>query len=498
MQKALHKLNSSAAVSIALVVLTGLVLRLIHLSQKSIVGDESSTVFLLFSTYKDIIQVVPGDFNPPLYNVFVKFWAGLFGQGEFVLRLSSVLFSTLTIFFVYRLGRLLQGATLGLAAAALVALLPLSIQYAQITRAYSVFALFFTLSLYLLLCLTQQSKAKLWFLWLVVSLLALHTHYLYIPLLGLSALFFLIWQRRNFQFVKGLLITSTLILLAFLPQLLIIWNVHLPALMSVRQPQSQLGVVLNLGFVVYGIFMGESLLPINPLVGFGILGSGLLALFLVGSIFKKRLLAFEWIALLIFVVYLAFIGVSGFARPMYIYPVLPVLMVVFARLILLAPKALQTVCALCLIVSFSISNFYWYTSNSYQILNSGLLLPIKEVSQTIKEKPAEHCVLLYPEWLFKSFLYYGVSEKTYALYNVERDLKPQAIQEFLTNKQCQTATVVAENYETRDTFLKLVDGLGFQIKSKTDHVKSLNLIDKIKGESESYDVSLVVIELSKS
>jgi uncharacterized membrane protein len=85
--------------------------------------------------------------NPPLYYSIMHFWMQVFGTSESGLRSFSVLASVITILLVYALGKELEGPTLGLVGAAILALSPTEISYAQDARSYALLQAAITLTL---------------------------------------------------------------------------------------------------------------------------------------------------------------------------------------------------------------------------------------------------------------------------------------------------------------------------------------------------------------
>ena len=77
------------------------------------------------------------DIHPPLYYWLLSLWAVPFGQGEAALRGFSVVLGTLMVWATWGLGRALGGRAVGLAAAALLAVSPLAVQYSQEVRMYA-------------------------------------------------------------------------------------------------------------------------------------------------------------------------------------------------------------------------------------------------------------------------------------------------------------------------------------------------------------------------
>lgn len=181
---------------IHLVLLLALALRLISLNQ-SLWLDEgiqwwASTTF---SVKYLITEYIKGDFNPPLFHIILYYWTKIFSTSEIALRLPSVIFGVLTVYFAYKIGEYKKIKPN--LVAFLTATAPLLIYYSHEARMYSLAALTATASIYYLLI-----KHKPGFL--ISTILMLYSHYLtwllvpiflfYQPLFtGVALLFLLPW-----------------------------------------------------------------------------------------------------------------------------------------------------------------------------------------------------------------------------------------------------------------------------------------------------------------
>ena len=119
------------------VVLVGLGLRLVLLDGQSLWYDEGVSAYMTPRTFAEIATATAVDIHPPLYYWLLSVWAVPFGQGEIALRSYSVLLGTAMVWCTWRLGRALAGEAVGLAAAALMAVSPLAVQYSQEVRMYA-------------------------------------------------------------------------------------------------------------------------------------------------------------------------------------------------------------------------------------------------------------------------------------------------------------------------------------------------------------------------
>ena len=102
----------------------------------------------------------------PLYFLAARSWVELLGNFIAARRALSALASVATILGVYWLGRELFGsARTGQVAAALVALSPFHVQYAQQARPYALWALLVVLASALLLRALRLDRRRLWILY---------------------------------------------------------------------------------------------------------------------------------------------------------------------------------------------------------------------------------------------------------------------------------------------------------------------------------------------
>ncbi len=119
-----------------LVLLLATLLRLPTLGGNSIWLDEAHLVWQGEKSLTAIWLTDPDMGHPPLYYALFHFWLAL-GQAEWLVRLPSALCSILGVALVWQVGRKLGGEKVGVAAAALLAVAPLDVWYAQEGRMYA-------------------------------------------------------------------------------------------------------------------------------------------------------------------------------------------------------------------------------------------------------------------------------------------------------------------------------------------------------------------------
>ena len=111
--------------------------------------------------------------EPPASHLLVK-PALLLSESEWVTRLPSVFASIAGVGLVYLLGRRLFSPAVGLMAAAIVAVAPSDIRYAQDVRYWSEFSAVHLASVVLLVWALQRNESRLWVAYSIVLMLGLY------------------------------------------------------------------------------------------------------------------------------------------------------------------------------------------------------------------------------------------------------------------------------------------------------------------------------------
>jgi mannosyltransferase len=155
------------------------VVRFATLDEQSFWYDEAVAIGLVRMDLGDMLDRIPeSESTPPLYYVVAWLWAKLFGTGEVGLRALSALCGTAFVPVAYAAAARLASARAGLVAAGLAAVNPLLVWYSQEARAYALLVLLAGLSFYLFArLLTGDLRRRTVVLWVVVSAVALTTHY---------------------------------------------------------------------------------------------------------------------------------------------------------------------------------------------------------------------------------------------------------------------------------------------------------------------------------
>ncbi|MCM8782615.1 MAG: glycosyltransferase family 39 protein [Candidatus Omnitrophica bacterium] len=160
-----------------IILLIGLSLRLYKLTSESIWLDEGIAIKLALAN--PFLVIIERAFNnhPPLFFVLLHYWCEIFDYSIYFVRLFAVMFGILTIYMIYKVGRLIFNETTALLSALLVSVSLFHIYYSQEARMYTMIAFLTLLSMYFFIRLFEQKKRLVSIGYTVSSLCLLYTHY---------------------------------------------------------------------------------------------------------------------------------------------------------------------------------------------------------------------------------------------------------------------------------------------------------------------------------
>jgi 4-amino-4-deoxy-L-arabinose transferase-like glycosyltransferase len=187
-------------------ILVGLVLRLAV--PRGIWLDEAISIHQAHLSLHDLfVNLYNGDRQPPFYHLTLWLTIRIFGDGEFAVRLPSLIAGTLTIPVLYELGRELYDRRTGLLAAAFATISPLLIWYSQEVRMYEFIALFGLLALLTQLRAIRNPTMLNWAAYILATAALLWSHYFGLLLIAVQQVIFvavLVHRKRSGEPIKPL------------------------------------------------------------------------------------------------------------------------------------------------------------------------------------------------------------------------------------------------------------------------------------------------------
>jgi len=195
--------------------------RLCRYTWKGIWLDESFSLItaLMDDPLKTICYRNINGQNPALFEFILHFVVNKFGYDIDIARLPSVIFSTLTVYFIYRALRDFEGRVAGVVAGLLYAYQNYSITYAHEIRCYALLGLFTSVAVWgFLRWIAAPEDRRFQITTLAGSLGAAYTHNFGLWVIISQTLFVAILSSVREKLRKSYLIHMGLFLLAYAPQ----------------------------------------------------------------------------------------------------------------------------------------------------------------------------------------------------------------------------------------------------------------------------------------
>jgi uncharacterized membrane protein len=190
--------RNTALLVLAGVTIVGLALRLIV--TRGIWLDEAISIHEAHLPFRDMMESLQvSDRHPPLHYIVLWLTVRAIGDSELAVRLPSLIAGTLVIPVLYLLGRDLYDRRTGLIAAAFGAASPLLVWYSQEARMYSFVTLFGLLAVWTQLRAIRRGRAVDWAAYILATSALLWSHYFGLLLIAGQQLIFVgvLVQRRR-------------------------------------------------------------------------------------------------------------------------------------------------------------------------------------------------------------------------------------------------------------------------------------------------------------
>lgn len=197
-------------------------IRLFCITAQDICIDEPFSIYHAQGSLADIIHFLKPTNNPPLFEIILHYWIKFFGISPFSVRLLPVIFGSLAVIFIYKIGAKFFSLAVGVCASLLYCFSTHAIYYAHDCRTYTLFLFLCTASVYYFLRLISGKDLKSNLTaWVFASVLLIFSHYFGLILLFVQFISMLFFARAQ---MKTVLIGFVLVALFYSPQLFILIN----------------------------------------------------------------------------------------------------------------------------------------------------------------------------------------------------------------------------------------------------------------------------------
>jgi hypothetical protein len=201
---------------VAAIAAGGLVLRL--LATRGIWLDEATSIYQARMPLGDMLHNLRTiDVHPPLHHILLWCTVRALGDGEFAVRVPSLIAATVMIPVVYAAGRELYDKRAGVAAAALAAVAPFAVWYADEARMYALFMLFALIALWMQVRIIRGGGAGSWLGFVLSAAALIYTQYFGALFVATQMLGFAVAVARGVLPLRRVLAWTALLVLLVLP-----------------------------------------------------------------------------------------------------------------------------------------------------------------------------------------------------------------------------------------------------------------------------------------
>ena len=200
--------------------LLNFILKIAYLDYGCISGDEPFTIYYAQQDLTDMLSMFKNENNPPLHFVLLHFWIKLFGISPFSTRFLSLLFSTTTVLFIYKLAKKSFNIRVAVIASLIFTFANYHIFFSHETRVYPLFALLTSVSMFAFMSLIKNKKSKKYFFLLAISnVLLIYSHFFGFFILAIQGLSILSIKDLRKNIIKEYSLITLITLLFFVPYL---------------------------------------------------------------------------------------------------------------------------------------------------------------------------------------------------------------------------------------------------------------------------------------
>jgi 4-amino-4-deoxy-L-arabinose transferase-like glycosyltransferase len=171
-------IKKNIRLNLFLIFIFGTLIRLMSLDKtEGLWNDEYISWFISQQSLSGgFVNAVFKNCHVPFYYFFLKLWTFVFGNSDYILRLSSVLCGSLSILLMFFVGKELKNEKIGLSCSFFTAISGFLIYFSQEVRFYSLLFLFSAFSVWAILKLLKNQNCLNFLLFYFSNVLLLFTH----------------------------------------------------------------------------------------------------------------------------------------------------------------------------------------------------------------------------------------------------------------------------------------------------------------------------------
>lgn len=205
-------------------VLLNFIIKGLYLGSNSLGGDEPFSVYHSQQSLSNLFEIFQNENNPPLHFILLHCWIKFFGISEVSVRILSLIFSSLTVLFIYRIGVHFFNLRIAIIASILFTFSTYQIIFSHEARSYALMGLLTAASMYYYLRIIISKNGNKWTLcwFFLANTLLIYTHFFGFFVLFIQ-FFFILFQRNLLkEFYRFLILFVGIMLLTYSPYMWII------------------------------------------------------------------------------------------------------------------------------------------------------------------------------------------------------------------------------------------------------------------------------------
>ena len=208
-----------------------LIIKGMFLGANSLAVDEPFSVYHSQMNLSAIIQLLAQGNNPPLYEILLHFWVKLFGISEFSVRFPSLIFSTITVGFLFQIGQKFFNRRTAVLTCLIFIFSNFQITLAHESRTYTLLGMLTAISMFYYIKILQACnksdlpipKSNFIGLGFVNALLG-YCHYFGFQVIIVQFLYTLIWFPVFRSQLKNIVVTIVVTFILYIPNIPTIFN----------------------------------------------------------------------------------------------------------------------------------------------------------------------------------------------------------------------------------------------------------------------------------
>ena len=378
-------------------------LRCLFIGKTDLGSDEAFSLYMAQLNMGDIVRLLCQGDNPPLWELLLHGWIGIFGISEVAIRTLSLIFSALTVIPVYFIGERHIRRYAGIAAALCYCCSTFSIYMSHECRVYSLIGFTATCSVWLFLSIIKEPKPFKFILLTLANLTLMYGHYLSIWIIVMEFVIVMVVKPIRKKNWKPYLIHAFALIVLFVPMFPVLFTRFMDSGMHGTWVEKATGIE-----DLYDFLWRMCNAPIVTVAAIAIMCAALVAwvILLIRKQYSYNTLStltLLWLVPLLVSFALSFF--TGFLLDRYFYFLFPLFyLAIIGYCLMLFPK--RKIGGIVLMAVFTLMMAVTCSPDSSTKRFSGWHKDIKPVVEKLVRAKEENAYVVLPENFDKQFVYY--------------------------------------------------------------------------------------------